>query len=95
MGPEDADYRCVEPFDIDHGELDGMTPQECFTLGVEWQMFRRQMEDGEPFERQVHSANADRLIAMCRRNGRNATRHWLHEDYPEWCVLKVEGADYA
>jgi hypothetical protein len=90
-----VNYGLVEPFDIDRGELDGLTPQECFTLGVEWEMFRARLESGEAFVTQVHTANAQRLLAMCRRKGRAVTDHWLHEDYPDWRVLKVSEATPA
>lgn len=30
-----AEYEPVEPFGVDGGELDGLSPAECFTLGVE------------------------------------------------------------
>lgn len=87
-----ANYELCEPFDIDDGSLGGMKPEFIFCLGVEWQLFRQQMQsEPGPFDYQAHSANADRLIAMCQRHGRSCTRHWLHEDYPEWCVLKVGG----
>ena len=87
---DDVDYGLVEPFGIDDGSLDGLSPQECFTLGVEWEMFRQRLKAEETaFQEQVHSANAGRMQAMCQRHGRTCTRHWLHEDYAEWCVLHV------
>lgn len=91
---DDHNYSLVEPFGIDHGELDGLTPQEVFTLGVEWQLFRGQLEhpDVEAFQFQAHTANAERLKAMCKRHGREVKQCWLHEDYAEWCVLHVSDA---
>lgn len=87
---ENATYGGCEPFDIDHGELSGLTPQMCFTLGVEWQMFRDAMErTPEPFERQIHTANSARLQAMCMRAGRHVKEEWLHDDYDGWRVLVV------
>ena len=35
----DTQFECSEPFGIDNRELDGLTPQFIFTLGVEWQIF--------------------------------------------------------
>jgi hypothetical protein len=86
---DEHDYGLVHSFHIDHGELDDLSPQECFTLGVEWQMFRAQLEDGEPFERQVHGKNVGRLKALVADFGRTVTDHWVHEDYPEWRLLRV------
>ena len=47
---DDHNYSLAEPFGIDHGELDGLTPQEVFALGVEWQLFRYQLEHPEAIE---------------------------------------------
>jgi hypothetical protein len=90
---EPVDYGLVEPFGIDNGELSGLSRQECFTLGVEWQMFREKL-DAEPgaFSEQVHMANVARLSAMCRRRKREVSVHWLHEDHPDWRVLNVGAA---
>lgn len=86
---EDAEWGLVEPFDVDNGQLDGLTAAECFTLGVEWQMFRAKLDEDGSFVDQVHTANADRLMAMARRRGKQVTRHWLHDDYADWCTLCV------
>ena len=60
-------YSLVEPFEIDNGELDNLTPQECFSLGVEWQIFRTQLSEGNPFTSLVLSNNAGRLTALAER----------------------------
>lgn len=67
-------YKMVEPFDIDDGQLDGLSVQESFCLGVEWQMFRNKVEeDSGSFDYQIHSKNVDRLKALCNRHGRACT----------------------
>lgn len=65
----DQSYNLIEPFDIDEGELEGVRPVEAFTLGVEWQMVRDQLEAGENFNRPIHTANASRIKRMCIRRG--------------------------
>jgi len=82
-----ADYTLCEPFDIDGGELDGLSLQQSFVLGVEWQMFRAQLLSGEPFKRMVHAANVGRLTALCSRHGRKCREEVVHDD---WRVLLVE-----
>ena len=69
-GPEDVEYESVEPFDIDHGELDGIRPQLVFTMGVEWEMLRQELDAGREVSRMIHVENAKRIEQMCRRRGR-------------------------
>jgi hypothetical protein len=89
----DENYSLVEPFDIDDGSLAGLSQVGAFVLGVEWQMFRQQLADtpGE-FERQVHTANVERLQKLCTRHGRRVKVTWLHEDYEGWRVIHVSEA---
>lgn len=90
----DAEYSPVEPFGVDGGELDGLTPAECFTLGVEWQMVYALADEPEAFERPVHAANRDRLAAPLDRRGRRHTMTFMRDDVSEsWLWLRVEAAD--
>ena len=68
-------HRLVEPFDIDGGALDGVSPTLAFTLGVEWAMFRRKLRHREAFRELVISQNADRLVRMAERHGRFVEHH--------------------
>ena len=43
MSENDDRPELIEGFDIDNGELEGLTPQECFIIGVEWCQFFFQM----------------------------------------------------
>ena len=61
------EYELVQPFDTDSGELDGLSQAECFAMGVEWQMFRAQLETGKPFNTVVLASNAKRLTKMAER----------------------------
>lgn len=66
-----ADFSLVEPFDIDNQELNGLSLQECFTIGVEWQMFRqRLLSTDQPFTELIHNINSARLTSMVERHGR-------------------------
>jgi hypothetical protein len=85
---ERAEYEMCEPFDIDHGELEGLRLQDAFVLGVEWQMVHQQLENGREFDRMIHADNIKRIRAMCERRGRDfAIEPTLEE---EWGNLKVE-----
>lgn len=63
-------WSLVEPFDIDNGELDGLSGQECFVLGVEWAIVRHLLEGGGGFCKTVHAASVQRLVNLGRRSGR-------------------------
>jgi hypothetical protein len=84
---QEQEYSIVEPFFIDNGELDGISPQEVFCLGVEWQMVAAQEESDEAFERLLHEANATRIKRLLIRRGR---KFKVTPNGPEWCMLSVE-----
>lgn len=77
----------VEPFYIDDGELNGLSPEQIFVLGFEFGSIREKIERGQPFSQMFHSDNYDRIKAMCEnRDDLNWTLH-LHDDWP---VLEVD-----
>lgn len=87
----EMNFESVEPFGIDGGELDGLTPQQCFTLGVEWQMVADAAERPEAFARPVHAANRDRLAKVLDRRGRVNRMTFMRDDVSEsWMWLAVE-----
>ncbi len=82
-----ADFALIEPFDVDDNSLAGMPPHVCFTLGVEWEMFRRQLEENaQPFSNLVLDKNASRLVALAERSGRFVEHHPHSEG---WAMLIV------
>ena len=82
--------KLVDSFDIDNGELDGLTPQMVFCLGVEFEMFRTKLKRGKDFSMDVHTKNAPRLLAMCQRRNRTAKETWIHDDFDEWRTITVK-----
>lgn len=56
-------------FDIDDDELDGVTSELAFVLGVEWQQFWADVQKGVEFERPVHKVNVERLSALAADHG--------------------------
>ena len=70
MAAPNENYELVEPFDIDDDSLDGVTAKEAFALGVEWLMFRRHLQGGQPFKVLCLSNNASRLVKLAERHNR-------------------------
>ena len=66
-----SDWGLAADFDIDDGSLDDLTDHQIFVLGVEWGMLYQQLEsDVQLVLARVHTENAERLMRMCRRLGR-------------------------
>ena len=87
------DFGLVEPFDIDDGSLEGLSPVDSFVLGVEWQMVNGQLEAQEGFERPIHSRNATRIKRACIRR----RRRFVCQDEMDgtWMTLTVEPKENA
>lgn len=83
-----SEYELCEPFEIDHGELEGLRLQDAFTLGVEWQMVADDLDTGREFYRIIHTDNIKRIKAMCERRGRDYRIEPSTVD--EWAHLNVE-----
>ena len=82
-------YELVEPFDIDQGELDGVTPQVVFCLGFEFCQFRIKFDGGGPLRETVHTENVSRLKRMCIRRGRKFSAVPCPGAETEWTFLDV------
>jgi hypothetical protein len=82
MNEDAAEFSLAEPLDIDDGSLEGLSPQECFLLGVEWQKFRTRLSSGKPFTDRALASNADRITKLAERSqrfveARPATNGWV------------------
>jgi hypothetical protein len=84
--PDEEEFELCEPFDIDHGELEGMRLIDAFVLGVEWQMRKTQIETGRAFDCPIHTPNRERIENILKRRGRDF--HVVHVD-DEWSHLTV------
>ncbi len=83
----EKDYGLLEPFDIDSGELDGLTPQHVFCLGYEWRHVQEMLNAGTPFHNPIlHAANANRVKRMCIRRGR---KFKVEATADTWCSISV------
>lgn len=64
-------YTLSDPCDVDNGELAGLSPAECFVLGVEWAYMIRELEAvAGTMTLTIHQQNAPRLREACQRRGR-------------------------
>lgn len=84
-----SDYSLIDSFYIDHGELEGLSPQECFTLGVEWQMVAGAADKPESFHRPIHTANAYRIGKLLLK--RNRKFRIVPTGTEGWSELYVQG----
>lgn len=86
-----AKFGLIKSFSIDDGELDGMTPQECFVLGYELAQIDNRLKSGESFSQMVHLDNRTRIEDACRDAGRTFKVSWLDNDPAEsWLSLTVD-----
>ena len=60
----------TEPFEVDDGSLDGLSPEYIFSLGVEWEMFRARLSTGQPFITLCLPENRTRFIKLAERHRR-------------------------
>jgi len=87
-----AEYGLVKSFDIDNGELDGLSAQQCFVLGYELAIVDEQLKQPAAFSRPVHAENHDRIESACEKSGRRYSLGWMQDDVSEdWMHLTVAG----
>lgn len=86
-----SDYGLIEPFDIDNGELDGLTPQQCFVLGYELATISKRAVDSWAFECYVHADNIYRVSNALQKRDREFTLRPMANDQGEdWWWLQVK-----
>jgi len=67
---EKSGWGLVESFGVDDGELDGLTPAQCFTLGVEWERFYQRLMSDELFKMLINEHNHDRIQTLVKKHAR-------------------------
>lgn len=80
MSDEECEFGLKDSFHVDNGELEGLRNVECFTLGVEWQMFRQKLDTHKQFTMLTHAANVKRLVALAEKYSRFAEDHGVTDD---------------
>lgn len=89
-----ADYGLIRPFDIDHGQIDELTRQQCFVLGYELAQIDYLLEKPEGFSRPLNADNRDRVARACEKAGRRYSLAWMAGDPSEsWMQLEVAPID--
>ena len=84
------EFGLLKSFDIDNGELDGLTPQEIFVLGYELAQIDSRLERADKISLMVHSDNRPRIEKSCKDSGRNFSLNWMEGDRSEsWMQLEV------
>lgn len=87
---DDKEFGLIERFFIDDGELEGLTPQECFVLGYEMAEVSALADKDEGFQKMVHAQNNQRLKAALAKRGREFSFVWMEGDRSEsWQTLTV------
>jgi len=77
----------IHAFGIDDGELDHMTPQQRFVLGVEWGRVYELAKTRAPIDELIHSENEHRVVQMLKDEGYNPVARMIHDD---WIVLQAD-----
>lgn len=85
---QDVEWGNCESFGVDDGELDGLSPQQCFVLGVEWQQIVMLADSGAGFEKPIHTSNMQRLGALLEQRCRSY-HFFAYCEYDDWRWLKV------
>jgi len=86
-------FESISRFNIDNGELDGLSSQQCFVLGYELAQIDSLLSSGEKIYRPVNADNRERIESACRRANRQYRLTWLSDDASEgWMQLEVDAA---
>lgn len=82
-------------------ELNGLSPQAAFMLGVEWRAFVNQLDiNPKPFRDLVHPANVRRCLMTAQESGRTATaalpgeHAWAAPYERDWRVIEIGPCPY-
>ena len=85
-----TDFGLGKSFDIDDGELEGLSPQECFVLGYELAQIDHLVGEPGAASKPVHARNRERIEKSCRDAEREHTLTWMPEDTSEsWMQLEI------
>lgn len=91
-----AQYGLIKSFDIDHGELDGISNQQCFVLGYELAQIDNLLKQPAAIRKPVNADNRERIAKACDESGRVYRLEWMPMDPSEaWMFLEVEPVETA
>lgn len=91
-----SEFGLIKSFDIDNGELDGITSKQCFVLGYELAQIDNLLSQPEQFHKLVNADNRVRIESACQKSGRKFRLSWLQGDSSEsWMQLDVSPENSA
>ena len=79
------EYGLEDAFNIDNGELDAISKQKCFTLGIEWAMIKELLFKKKPFSQPFHSDNYERVKILANKYA----KEWTIEYHDDWPLLTI------
>lgn len=85
-----AEFESIEPFGIDDGELDGLSPQQVFVLGYELAQISAEFASGARVANPVHPDNRERIERAARIRDREVSFRVYHDD---WLWLETTDGD--
>ena len=89
-----AQFGLIKTFDIDNGELDQLSRQQCFVLGFELAQIDALLTTGKQIHRPVNADNHSRIEKSCLDSQRQFKLNWMEGDESEsWLLLEVAEAD--
>lgn len=87
-------YGLIKSFEIDHGQLDSVTKQQCFVLGYELATIDQQLKTNQKITKPVNADNRERIANACRDAGRDFSLTWHPDDASEaWLMLEVPAVE--
>lgn len=69
MANQESGWELTEPFDIDDGELNGLSPQMCFSMGVEWMKWLSRIKSNSTHSDMCMEGNSIRIQSLLERHG--------------------------
>lgn len=89
-GFEMSEFGLEKSFDIDNGELDNCSSEQCFVLGYELAQVDNLLSLDEAIHKPVNADNRTRIESACQDSGRPYQLRWLPGDRSEsWMLLDV------
>lgn len=86
-------FESLDRFNIDDGELDNLSSQQCFILGYELAQIDRLLSLGVTISKPVNADNRLRIEFACQRANRSYSLTWIEGDVSEsWMQLDVPAA---
>lgn len=85
------EFELCDSFYVDDGELDGLSPQQCFVLGYELSSVLNTIENSNhELNFTVHASNKFRLEKALNKRNKSYKWQWPHDDISEaWIYLKI------